>query len=307
MSSRTEKIHQKIRRRLLLGGIVIAILATALIIEGVAYLDARQDNKDRALIMAEQGLSMTAQRIESFLLEVEEATNGLRPLVLANMKPDSLMEYAHRMTVEHPNFNGCSITTEPNYFPQYGRYFSVYSLRLADSVKTVREGPYEYYEKVWYKMPSTLGRGCWTDPYDDYNTGTLYSTDMIASYGLPLYNQKSELIGVISTDLSLPRLSKIITERNPYETSYCFMLGKDGHYFVHPDSTRLFTRTIFEGIDSLAHPDIYALGHEMLEGKSGQMDVVINDTDHIVLYKPLKRAGWSIALVCPKDRLTEDF
>ena len=64
---------------------------------------------------------------------------------------------------------------EPDFFPQMGRYYSAYSLRdrEADTITTVREGPFEYFDAVWYKTPRTLGTSCWVDAYDDYNN--LYS------------------------------------------------------------------------------------------------------------------------------------
>ena len=33
----------------------------------------------------------------------------------------------------------------------------------------MREGPFEYFDAVWYKTSRTLGTSSWIDAYDDYN------------------------------------------------------------------------------------------------------------------------------------------
>ena len=172
---------------------------------------------------------------------------------------------------------------------------------------TVREADYDYYDKVWYKTPRQKKIACWVDPFDDYNAGTLSSPEMIASYCVPLSNRQGKFVGVISTDLSLKRLTETITAEHPYQNSYFMLLGADGHYFVHPDTTKLLKQTIFTGVDPREHTDIVALGYEMTNGRTGHMDVKIDGTSHIVLYRPLEGTQWSIALVCPSNELLRGY
>jgi signal transduction histidine kinase len=123
---------------------------------------------------------------------------------------------------------------------------------------------------------------------------------MIASYGKPLYDADKHFVGVISSDLSLIRLSKIITAEVPYPDSYFVMTGEEGRYFVHPDSTQLFTHTIFSDADPQQNADIFALGHEMTTGKEGSMSVRIDGKPCLVCYQPVPGTPWSLALVCPE-------
>ena len=85
------------------------------------------------------------------------------------------------------------------------------------------------------------------------------------------------------------------------------MQGADGQYHVHPDTTKLLKQTIFTGVDPRDHTDIVALGYEMTNGRTGHMDVNINGTSHIVLYRPLEGTQWSIALVCPSNELLRGY
>ena len=85
------------------------------------------------------------------------------------------------------------------------------------------------------------------------------------------------------------------------------MLGEDGSYFVHPDSTQLFTSTIFTDVDAKYHPDIVALGHEMTTGKTGTMKVQLNGKPCLVCYQPVTGTPWSLALVCPEHDILKSY
>ena len=281
-------------------GILALVVIGFFLALGYLFHRSRSIVRQEAIERGDRILKINALRVTSYLNEVETATHNMEWLILQNQQPDSLLNFSHRIVELNRHFNGCSITMEPNFFPQYGRYFSAYSVRKGDSISTVREGEYEYFEKVWYKTPKVQGKPVWTDPYDDFNAGTLYSEEIIASYCMPLYTADHRFIGVISTDLSLPWLSATITHDRPYKNSYCFMIGKSGQYYVHPDSTKLINQTIFSNVEPDLHPDIITLGHEMTTGKKGLLEVNVNGQDCFVFYQPVPKTEWSIALVCPQ-------
>ena len=274
---------------------------------GILFQQSRSRIKQEAMERAISVLNTTAQRVNCYLNTVETATNVNEWFAVEHLQPDSLLTLTHRIVLLNSNVNGCSVTTEPYLFPEYGRYFSAYSVRQGDSVVTVREGEYEYFEKVWYKTPRQENAPCWVDPFDDYNEGTLSASEMIASYCKPLLLPDGQFIGVISTDLSLRQLSEAIQTEHPYPHSYFIMLGKDGHYFVHPDTTRLFRHTIFSDVDASQHSDVVALGHEMIAGKKGAMGVTLNGQSCLVCYQPLAGTPWSVALICPDSDILKNY
>ena len=307
-------IRQSLSTRLSLHILLVVVIVFSLSL-GFLYWQSRNIIREEAIDEASHVLDNTALRVKGYMVEVETATRNIIWLVnLHNHDQDSLLKYTHRIVANHPNTNGCSITMEPDFYPgdKYG--FSAYSVRLdeepspgKDSVVTVREAEYNYYDKVWYKTPKQKRTACWVDPFDDYNDGTLSSPDMIASYCIPLSDRQGKFVGVISTDLSLKKLTETITAEHPYEHSYFMMLGTDGHYFVHPDTTKLLKQTIFSGMDPREHTDIVALGYEMINGRTGHMDVKMDGKSHIVLYRPLEGTQWSVALVCPSNEMLRGY
>lgn len=283
-------------------GVTTLLLAIPIFIAslGILYLQSQYIVRKTAMERANSALEATMQRVELQLSLVETATNSNSWLAVAFPTPDSLLAVSRRVVTLNSHISGCSITTEPDFFPQCGRYFSAYTVREGDSIITEREAPYEYFEKPWYKVPKTLGKACWVDPFDDYNEGTLYNKEIIASYSKPLYGKDGRLFAVISTDLSLRKLNDIIVREHPYPNSYYVMTGGNGHFFIHPDTTRLFSKSIFSDTEAMQGQDVADLGREMTAGKVGSMWVTIDGVSNVVCYRPVPGTAWSLALVCPE-------
>ena len=292
-------IRQSLSLKLSLG---ILLMALPIFILSIGVLFERSSNniKNEATQHVSSLLNTTMQRIYRSMDIVETATDINDWEVTAHMNPDSVLALSRYIVALNGQIDGCSISMEPNTFPKYGRHFSAYTVRENDSVTTVVEEEYEYFEKVWYKKPHLLGKPCWVVYFDDADSLTLTLDGMLASYSKPLYNADKHFVGVISTDLSLLRLSKTISTEAPYPDSYFIMTGDEGRFYLHPDTTRLFTKTIFSDADPTKNADIIALGHEMTTGKKGNMRVRINGEPCLVCYQPVPDTNWSLALICPE-------
>ena len=141
-------------------------------------------------------LNTTMLRIVRYMEVVETATNINDWEVTENLDPDSLLAYSHYIVALNGHIDGCSISTEPNIFPKYGRYFSAYTVRetanntddgnAPDTITTVVEEEYEYFEKLWYKTPHLQGKPCWVVYYDESDSLALTLDGMLASYSKPL-------------------------------------------------------------------------------------------------------------------------
>ena len=295
------RFFHKLSVRLCLG---ILLMATPVFVlsMGILYLQSRYFIRKEAMEHANSVLDTKLQRVRIFLSTVETATNACAWLVEESFRPDSLLLISRRIVMLNRHVSGCSITAEPDMFPEQGRFFSAYTVREGDSIITAREAEYDYYEKPWYKTPRQLGEPCWIDPFDDHNEGTLSNSEMIASYCKPLYQDDGKMMGILSADLSFRRLAEAVSEQEyPYPNAYFVLIGSDGRYLMHPDTTRLFKTTIFADKDPSQDTELIALGHEMTAGKEGSMHVTMNGQLCHVSYKPVPGTGWSLALICPDN------
>ena len=91
----------------------------------------------------------------------------------------------------------------------------------------------------------------------------------------------------------------MVSDVKPYPNSSAIMLSHDGHYIVHPDTAKLVRETIFSDPDPKARQEVIPLGQSMLAGQSGMWELVVDGKPAHIFYRPLKRTGWSIAIVCP--------
>ncbi len=306
MKTVIQHIRQSLSLKLSIGALLLAgcVFAVSL---GILYYQSRYFVKQETIDRATIELRTVSLQVSGMLSTIQTATETCSWLITEHMQADSLLDLSRRIVELNANVNGCSITTEPDIFPQYGRYFSAYSIREGSRIITVREAPYEYFEKSWYKTPRDMGKSCWIDPFDDYNEGTLYSKELIASYCKPIYNAAGKFTAVISTDISLNKLSRLVKASQPYPGSYFMMIGQNGRFIVHPDSTKILQKTILSDIDANKQTDIFALHHEMTSGTTGSQRVVLDNKPCLVCYQPVPGTSWSIALVCPESTILNRY
>ena len=291
-------IRKKFSHKLIVGIMILAMIIFMVSL-GILFTQSRHLIRVEALGRASSVLNTTLQRISRNLMTIENATNTYSWMAERAFEPDSILELTNRIVRLNPHIDGCSISAEPDLFPKYGRQYSAYTIREGDSLLTVVEEPYDYFHKIWYKTPRERDEGCWVVYFDDTDSLEVVLDGMLASYGKPLRKRDGSVLGIISTDLSLLRLSNIISEVRPYPNSYFIMIDGDGRYMIHPDESQLFYKTIFTDIDPRRQPDVIALGHEMTAGNQGRMAVKIDGEDCLVSYQPVPGTDWSLAIVCP--------
>ena len=299
-----KRILRYIRQHLSLrlGLIITLIIAVAFsLLFDILFQRRKQFIQRAAIDHATQLLDNTAERISGIMDETELVTNFMALTVPHALVPDSLLAFSRRTVEENDFLTGLAISMEPDFFPKMGRYYSAYSLRGPDSITTVREGPFEYFDAVWYKTPRSLGTSCWVDAYDDYNEGTLSSPDILTSYCCPMRDAEGRYVGSITASLTLKWLSASVSALKPYPNSSAIMIGRDGTYLVHPDTAKLFRQTIFSDAAPESRRDIEALGRAMIAGRSGMTVTKVDSRNAFIFYRPLERTGWSIAIVCPES------
>lgn len=301
-----DRIRGSISTRLSLWTVVFAALVFNLSLALVA-IRSRDTIRQEAVKTANQVLDNTVLRTNYILEDVESLADNLEWLIYKDIdNPDAMLELSRNIVLNNTFLNGCSISFEPDFYPQKGRYFSAYSNNNGRYVYTMQEGSddYQYFYLNWYMLPKLLMQPCWTEPYTDQEEGDEATMDlaMNVSYCKPLTAADGSFIGVVSLDISLKWLSETISSVKPYPNSYAFLVGRGGTYLVHPDPEKLFYQTIFtESLVNRISPEQMQLGHDMLAWKEGMSNFNINGKSSYITYKPLMTTGWSLAIVCPES------
>ena len=287
-----------------LGLSIVLIVAVIFIISvGFLFYLTKDYIQQEAMKRATQILDNTALRINDIMGEVETTTDDMGWYIASQTDPDSIISDTRKILESNRHFYSCSISMEPYYFKRYGKYFSIYSVRDGDSISTAQYGSdeFNYFNIDWYRKPKELQQGYWSDPFLNTNPKAGYQKEIITSYCRPVYDYNGDFIGVVAIDLQQKWLSQAVTAVAPYPNSSSIMIGTDGKYLVHPDTTKLIYQSIFSDADPRARDKVINMGKDMIAGKSGMQEVLVDGQDAFIFYRPIGNAGWSMAIVCPES------
>jgi sigma-B regulation protein RsbU (phosphoserine phosphatase) len=281
-------------------GFVSVLFITALFI---MFYHARQSIYQEAMEKARQTLRTTELRIDNTLSEVETATRSMHWTVEKCLNRPEIMDSLCRQLLKvNPHIQSCVIAFEPGVYPQYGIYYEVYAHRNStDSTQidvVINGGKNIYTREKWYFIPLHHEKPIWIDPYVDVEHG---ETSIITSYGMPLHNKEGELVGVLSTQISMKWFADLVLSLRPFPNSHALVMGTDGHLIIHPDSTLKEHEAFFTEAFNNPNSDGHLAAMSMKTGHVGHSEIHMDGKQEFIFYHPFENAGWSVAIVCPES------
>ena len=301
------KISKRLARKLSTSIILLAI-PVFIVSLGIFYMQSRYLIHQEAMERSKSVLRTAIQRVSNFMNTIENSTDANAWLLEESFTPESLEAITRRVVNLNPNVIDCYVSAAPGLFPQYGQQFSVYTFNDDDSIVTVRETYYDYLNRRWYQKGMQADKAFWVEPFSEQMEGAVNYNDAVAAYCRPIRSEDGRIMGLINTDFAFSQLAKsIASTEHSYPDAYFVLLGADGRYIIHPDTTRLFRKTIYTDADPKGNADIIALGHQMTEGKQGIMHVMVNGKKCHVNYQPVPGTSWSLAMVCPESEVLAGY
>ena len=298
---------------------LMVALPTALILTAALLVMlhfSRKSIKQETLQKAEQTLEATVQSIDNILLSVEQASgNTYWNMVEQLDKPERMQVFCRKLVETNPYITGCAIAMEPYYYKNRSKYFMAYTHQTKTGMASTNSpiiqaetfGNRPYTEQDWYSQPMGTGHPCWIGPLKNTDT----KGGAIISFCLPIYNRDGARVGVLGVDIALQQLSQIVLAVKPSPNSYCTLLGSDGSYIVHPDSTKLMHETVYSYYKESDNQSIKEAAAAMVTGQTGYKEFQQNGKDWFVFYKPFNRSvlpgrsmeklNWSAGIVYPED------
>ena len=287
-------------------GFVSVLFVTALFI---MFHHAREAIYQEAMEKARQTLRTTELRIDNTLSEVETATRSWHWTIEKRLnRPEIMDSLCRQLLRENPHIQSCTIAFEPGVYPQYGIYHEVYAYRSpTDSTQieiTVNGGKQLYTREKWYFIPLHHGKPIWIDPYVDVEHG---ETSIITSYGMPLHNKEGELVGVLSTHISMKWFADLVLSLKPFPNSHASVMGTDGHLIIHPDSTLEEHEAFFTESFNEPTSEGHLAAISMKTGHVGHSQINMDGKKDFIFYHPFENAGWSVAIVCPESDIFSSY
>jgi sigma-B regulation protein RsbU (phosphoserine phosphatase) len=203
---------------------------------------------------------------------------------------------------------GSCIAFEPYAFDAETKNYAPYCYYSNDSVilTDLANNHYNYRDWPWYIDPKRDGPG-WGEPYFDEGGGNI----VMATYSVPFYDNhhSGTCLGVVTVDISLEKLRKMIGNIKIYNNGYAFLLSREGMFMCHPDSLVVAKESVFSFSRKNNLPDLEQIGRDMVAGKTGFMQYysLLLKEDCYLFHTSLGSNGWSLAMVIPEKEILADL
>ena len=261
---------------------------------------SRKAVKEEALHTAAQTLDGAVQHIDNILLSVEQTTGNIYFGLPGHFdQPEMMLTYCNELWKNNPYIDGCAIALKPNYYKDH-EYFMAYVHNDSTGISHR-----SYADQKWYSDPMASMLPKWM------------KADSLITFCLPIPGEDGSPVGVIGVDVSLSLLSKIVLAVKPSANSYCMLLAADGTFIVHPDSSWLFSQSVFQQNSKDADPTVKEAAKSMVKGETDYRLIRIDGANYFVFYKPFQRIfvpgrsyeelGWSAGIIYPEDDIFGDY
>ncbi|MDD2318629.1 MAG: SpoIIE family protein phosphatase [Geobacteraceae bacterium] len=280
-----------------------------LVIFGYTYRFSRdtieKDTRERAISLAQNAVN----RIETILRSVENIPEGMAS-VLENctLNRQEMLRLLRASVLENPEVYGAMLAFEPYALDGKTRYFAPYFYRGNGTIKATAPYTRVHFDWSWYQDPKQSGRPEWSEPYFDTGFGNI----VMATYSVPFYRLekgKERFRGVVTADISLDQLSKIVSSIKILDSGFGILISKSGTIVTHPDRNLILKETIFSLAEKRGDPRITEVGRQMIAGKSGfaPYPVLAAGKPSWVYYSPIPSSNWSLAVIFPENELAKDL
>ena len=308
----------------------ITLLLTAALV--VMFHFSSEALRYEAMHDAEHTLESTSLHIDNILLSVEQtAGNFYYDLMRHTDQPEHMEDLCSALVLSNRYIVGCAIAFKPYFYPARANFIAYVRRKVKggnwlvenyDSLETLDSflgQPYSM--QSWYTRPMETGRACWIEPIKDGDPD-----DALISFCLPIYvyngkkfdeREAKDPVGVLGVDVPLARLSDFILRTKPSKNGYSLLLGADGSFIVHPDTTKLTNETVFTQVKDGADPSLLDAARAMVAGEEGFKPYKMKGEQWYVIFKPFQRSdapgrikenlGWSVGVAYPDSDIFREY
>ncbi|MBR1990799.1 MAG: SpoIIE family protein phosphatase [Bacteroidales bacterium] len=237
---------------------LLILLVAAIVLETntcIQYFYSKNGIKQEAVRRAESELKRAELEITVVTTQIESALKMMVVMSEQNVDNPEIIQAITRAVVKNtPNMLGAGIAYKADYFPEYGRWYEVYSKKAVLGSKAeietrmIGSSVHDYFQSKWYQNGLAVDHCVWSDPYYDNEGGG----QMLMTCSLPIRNQRGEIVAVAGVDISLERLQHISQYLQVYKESYYSICTSDGVDIVTPPDTASGRKylTFYEDIDA---------------------------------------------------------
>lgn len=291
---------------------LLVLGSTCLVLAVVVYLmytSSRELIRLEAETSAQNLVSSLSNQIEQEFLVVAEAADQFSSfLETSTWSEETLLNQIRRMVRQNPKIYGSAVAFLPYEYDKGIEGYAPYFYKAGEQIDFVQLGtePYNYLEKDWFRIPASKRQATWIDPYIDEGGGNAAMT----TYSCPMFGKEpdssqAKLKAIVTADISLERLNKLVNGKKIYSTGFCFVITNNGTFVTYPRPDRVLRDTIFDVADEHKHPRGREIANAIITEPSGFYNIGPGFTgvDSYLAFSRIDPPGWTLIAILPKHEL----
>jgi len=159
---------------------------------------------------------------------------------------------------------------------------------------------YRYWEREWFREPFASRRPLWTEPYRDTGGGGAW----MVTFSVPFGAADGAPAGVVTADVRLERLDSIVKEIELGRRGFGLLVSRSGHVVAASKGERVdHEATVLQQARPEARAWLEPILRKVQAGEPGFARVEREGQPFRLTYRPVGRAGWTLAALYPEDEL----
>ena len=211
---------------------VIALEATGLL----QYYFSRKAIREEADNRAVSEMQVARLTTEKTTLTIEGSAYALAWMLEDYVdKPEIYLDEMQRIMDVTPVIMNSFIAFEPNYYPQFGRWYEPVLSRISGNTYErlqIGSETHDYFSAEWYKSVIETGKGYWSEPYLDDALSM-----MVVTFAVPFKDHEGKTVGVLGLDITLNWLTEVVAQIKPYERAFGTIVSRKGQLIAMPPET----------------------------------------------------------------------
>lgn len=276
---------------------------------GYNYYQAREMITAKLEMDARHLAAATTGRVETVIAAVAAQTEAMaRSFETFAFSHAQVLDLIKASVLANPDVFGATAAFDPSPEGRFKGPYAPYFYRTSEGVGYVDlKDSYDYTLQDWFQIPRELGGTEWSEPYYDEGGGNT----LMATCSAPFYETKNgsrSFAGVVTADISLVRLTDIVSSIKVLKTGFAFLLSRNGTVLAHPSRDYIMNESLFSIAEERQSRELRNIARRMAEGGSDFIPYrTVSGVDSWLYYAPLRGVGWSLGVIFPRDELLADI